>query len=437
MNSNIVIVGGGPIGLFTAIQAHLQAKQKNNKLNIIVLDKEDQYSRTQRLRIDSSSFNGMVLDDELRKIINDFKKRKFVPIQDIVTALKDYATKNGIKIENALVLPEETTYEQFAKQHKDKAETLWKTAVKVNEIAAKYHAGIIVGADGSRSVVRETIFKNDFKTNSSVEYIAQYTYDIKGKPHRTSKIDDSFESSKLTHPTYVEQSCDEKRNRVTLRFFVDKKTFDAIQEAKAKDPWTLDNNRIPEKLKKQIEQWKARRKKYFDEVEIENEANKDKAGLTSIELKIYNSRKTVIEKNGVTTCLVGDAAGGVPYFRSINKGLKEGTQLGKALAHASSDPTNPTQKISKYWAFKSSWDTDAYEGNPNLQFKAYASYAKSNAYWENLVAKIKTVFIDSFIVIIKSLAFLSPARLVDWASKKSIKQQQNSGISFSSQVSEN
>ena len=67
-STNVLVVGSGPVGLSTAIQA----KIRNPNLNITILDEYEKYKRKQKLRLDPSSFSEMPNHKELNKIIENF-----------------------------------------------------------------------------------------------------------------------------------------------------------------------------------------------------------------------------------------------------------------------------------------------------------------------------------------------------------------------------
>ena len=363
---NILFVGAGPIGLATAIQA----KIRNSDLDITLLDKQENYVRTQNLRIDKSYFSAMPDHEELNTIMKSFYSKSSVPIQQMESDLKELAKKIGIQFRNYNV-----------------------NADSFPELLEEYpEVGCIVGADGAHSFIRENVFGEKFKVMDSVEYLVQVKYTTKEATQKLGwkqKI-----SSTILSGTFVEESVSKNGKEVSLRFFVDEKTFKAIEKAKAKNPWEVSDKRVPKALKKKIDHWIQDRSGAYNEELI------DAPFLTGIELKVYSAKRTVKEVNGRIYCLVGDAAGGVPFFKSINKGFQESSALSKALAEASTLEENTKKVTSK--------------------FKIYENKTKSIAFWENLAAKVKACFINMIISMIRFTKGIMSFRLFSKAPRCSV-----------------
>lgn len=403
-NTDIVFVGAGPVGLWTAVQS----KIINKKLNIILLDKHSEYQRTQHLRVDPSALKGIPDDKELNALCSEWKKKKFIPIKEIETKLKKIAQKHGIIIKH---------------QEVKNAHELKKTYPK---------ARVIVGADGAWSTVRRQVFGDVKKVDQPQEYLVQIRYKVKD-PLEQLRGSNKMRIMKVTK-TVVEENISKKTNEVSLRFFIDKKTYESVKNAKAKSPWKIDDERVPDNLQKIIQQWLYTRKTAMKE-EISSEFTPE---LTSIKLSIYTSKKFVIqgsEKSNLTWCLVGDAAGGVPYFRSLNKGLLEGTQLAKVLSQIK-QPENPTNRISDFWRFSGIFGRKTYEGeNISKDFKSYAYYVRSQAAWENFVARIKTFAINFFAFIVITLRVMTPTPIMNWVCRKYLNWEENVNFNLLEQSS--
>lgn len=355
---NVLIVGGGPIGLATAVQA----KILNPSLQITFVDKHIEYKRTQRLRLDSSSFSHMPNNSELKEIIAGFKNKKLVPIQDIESSLKKLAEKIGIVFEN---------YE----------------FTDCDSLLKKYPAtNVIVGADGAHSTVRKVAYSHEFKKFDTVQYLAQVQYTVRSKPSRLGGSAKLFNSSYAG--TFVEESVNSVTNQVSLRFFIDKTTFEQVKDAKARNPWSLEDKRIPGVLKSKVYSWIQSRGLNNGETVHPSSAIE----LTAIKLDVYTAGNTVICRDGRVWCLVGDAAGGVPFFRSINKGFKESSHLARALAKG---------------------DAEIEEGKIPKHFKKYQSKARSIARWETSAAKVKSFFLNMASGTLKICKKVIPAVLLE------------------------
>lgn len=378
-NFDIVFVGAGPVGLWTAIQS----KIKNSDLKIVMVDKHSEYKRTQQLRIDGSSLKGIPDHEGLKNLCSDWKNRKFVPIQEIESGLKEIAKELGI---------------QFQQLHVKDTDNLKETFQK---------AKVIVGADGARSTIRESICEDNKATDSTQHYLVQVKYKVKGKKGKIG-LAAGYSLQKSVAETRVDESYSSKTEEVALRFFVDKATYSILKDARLNSPLDVDHNdMIPLSLKKKINNWIYTRQRVLGE-EISEDTVKE---LTSIQLDVYTAKEfAVVDKENpdLTWCLVGDAAGGVPYFRSLNKGLLEGTELAKVLSHIK--PTSePTKNISSIWRRIGFFSRKAYSGETlSNDFKSYASYVKIHSSYENLVARIKTAALSANIFFYRAFGFLTP-----------------------------
>ena len=79
---DVVFVGGGPVGLWTAIQTKLLTNK-----NILIIEKYLEYKRADiRLNIDSSSFAGVPDYEPLKALIQKWGGR-VVPIKEMEEAL--------------------------------------------------------------------------------------------------------------------------------------------------------------------------------------------------------------------------------------------------------------------------------------------------------------------------------------------------------------
>lgn len=68
MSGTIVIIGAGPVGLYTGIQIKLLNDQKN----IIMFEKHEIYQRTHTVKLAKESFNNSVCNSEFQQLLNSF-----------------------------------------------------------------------------------------------------------------------------------------------------------------------------------------------------------------------------------------------------------------------------------------------------------------------------------------------------------------------------
>ena len=186
--ADVVVVGAGPVGLWTAIQAKIQ----NNNLRITILDKYADYQRKQALWVDPKSLLGVPDHEELKKICDNFKEKKLVPIQEMQEALAGCAKALGIKF---------------------KTETFEDPSALKTEFP---DAQVFIGADGAYSKVRETVFGNVKSLDRTVQRIVQVSYKTKTNAQKLNQLHET--SMKVNAGTFVQEHA--KGYGVALRFFV-------------------------------------------------------------------------------------------------------------------------------------------------------------------------------------------------------------------------
>jgi 2-polyprenyl-6-methoxyphenol hydroxylase-like FAD-dependent oxidoreductase len=305
----IIIVGAGPVGLWTAIQIKLASPTTN----IIMFEKYSSYQRTHNLKIDPNSLSSEFNYNNKHIIdwIKDLKSAAgyngvFISTQEIETKLKRIAQDLGVKIEISNITEKE----------------------KLLEYA--HDAYLVVGADGAHSFVRQNIFMCGTKSCN-----LQYVVELKFKAHqdysifgvgsygfyRTMKILNFLPEERISS-----EISEDGMKKVTLHFFVDKETFGKFT-ASFKSPKLLvrDYESLPKKLKEDIITWFAARQ-YCGH---KSGFNRENCAISKINLSSYISEKLLVQEKGKHFILVGDAAGAVPYFRALNCGLICATRLAK------------------------------------------------------------------------------------------------------------
>lgn len=302
---NTIFVGGGPVGLWTAVQTKILNKQAD----IVVLEKHPVYQRSHVLQLNPNSLKGIPNDHRLRAIAEKFKNERHIRTNIIEDELTTLAHDLGIQIIHKEVTDPSTLKTEYP------------------------NAKVIVGSDGSHSVVRKEIFNNELDEKRDLTFIVEVKYEVEGVPLARNFKDSSYNAypTMKVMGTYVQEHIGKERDGktpISMRFFINNKTFNKMRGATFKHPYTLANaNLIEGEVKSQIRTWFNLRDKNGETRVPESEK------ITVTRLGIYSSRKyvKVDPNNGVTYCLVGDAAFGVPFFRSLNNGFLSGTQLAKSI----------------------------------------------------------------------------------------------------------
>lgn len=376
---HLAIVGSGPVGLWTAVQAKLQ----NPDIEVIVLDKDDQFNRTHSLYLEAQSLRTECKSPELQEIIKKFKFQSPLPIETIVTSLKELAEKIGIVFQNN-----------------------FKVVNPDVDLAPFKNLQVVVGADGAYSCIREKVVGEKasqcFEKQQDLHYIVDLTYHEERVPVNTfSKMSMNSEVGNCIYEIHSK-----KKKRTTLRTFVSKEVHDKIKSMSRRQgadgnrlPVTIDSPELDEAVKNEFRtflnaKYAGNAAKYID---------LDKATLSTTMLGAYISKKIVKIEDKVAWALVGDAAFGMPFFRSLNNGFLSGTKLAKVIA------TNV--------AIEENFIKMA----PRMDFARYENFVKNLASKQFFLARVKSFFINCWISIAKTFHSVpSPKYLLKTAPVKSL-----------------
>lgn len=338
---DIVIVGGGPVGLWEATQL----KKRDPSLRVKVYERHTEYQRSHVLRLENFSmqiygknawdkpereFYKSVTGKSLRKIfLAATTGHTFIRTDDLENALKKYAGDLGVDVDYSKV----DSPEAVMAKHPDT-----KT---------------FIAADGAHSKMRAAILGEDAVKTWPLQHVVEIKYQAQGRAGQLKAWDVHRVNTKMNSLgfEYVGRTKDGV-TPVTLRFFTDKVTYDAIPEAGFKNPLSIDDPRLPPKLAADIDTYmKARKSKA-------GETYKPGSGkLSTLTLLLYRAKTFAEERDGRSWFFVGDAALGVPYFRSLNAGMIMGSQLAGILTNdilsdkAKRNAFNAVRPLNAAWEF--------------------------------------------------------------------------------------
>jgi len=244
----VVIVGGGPVGLWSALQWYYRCP----KAQIIVYEKRGEYTRQTHIRLDAKS---IVWYSALPTHMPSLYRPLFG------TDHKPFIGSTRIKIcdlESLLrgivqckVLQAEMTFDDVMRKHPN--------------------VNVVIAADGAHSGIRRRVFGPDDEVlvQQDMQKITQVTFDDK----HIVPIDNTPKNIQITE------------NRTVIRY------FNLIDDDDKKFDGAIDVRRF--------------------------------------KLSVYFAKAFHTDHNGVDVYLVGDAALGLPYYRSLNAGLLLASQLAK------------------------------------------------------------------------------------------------------------
>lgn len=285
----VVIIGAGPVGLLTAIQIKLYQPS----IQIKMFEKYQEYKRKHTLRVDAASFEGAHPD--LKKYSGN------VATSTIETELKEQALSLGIEI----------SYEEV---------------IKVDDVLKRYpDVSLCIGADGAHSLVRKTYFEHEDIPYQNLQYLLEFKCDVIGE--KLLPLSWAQSAGALMHVDrllteqvgrYNEES---QSTPLAIRMFISEKEFKALRgpqddQATFKNPLSFDGlcQANPD-LGKQFREWLN----YRQSIQAMGLAP---IKISTTNLPAYTSNSYVKGTHHCFIALVGDAALGVPYFRSFNAGIK-------------------------------------------------------------------------------------------------------------------
>lgn len=377
---DVLFIGGGPVGLWTAIQTKLH----NHSLKVVILEKHQEYQRKHILNISMSSLRGIPNHEGLKELSRVIKASNNIRTSELEDRLKRIAQDVGIEIRAENVDQPERLKEKFP------------------------NTKVFVGADGSHSIVRENIFGGELSVEENLQYIAEVKYEVHGQGRKLNTIKEAYPTQKIMRSVATEHVGSESNGitPITLRLFINKETYEEMAPASFKNPYHFATHQevIAKKLKENIMTWLNVKEEVLKEQRVV-----DSEKITVTRLSIYASKTFVKQDGNATWCLVGDAAFGVPFFRSLNNGLLSGTKLAKA--------------ISKSFAIQhalSSIKDSALQGNVSKPFAQYASYVRKLSDYETFIARIKNLFIRFYLWFVK-ISSIVPWQVNKWSEARIIK----------------
>lgn len=369
--ADIVIVGGGPVGLWLAINI----KKRNPGLNVQIYERNQIYERSHILRLrhlatllyakhDGSERERQFFKEVLGKSLSDVflaaAGYQFIRTNDLESSLTSYATDLGVKISREKII----NPRDVERRHPE--------------------CRLFVAADGARSAMREELIGEEMTgIKSTIEYPLRYVTEVKyqaeGRPGKLDIFGDQYKANKLMPHTVFEYVGREKNGitPVTLRAFLDRETYESVPDATFRNPLSIDAEGVPESLKQTIGTYMDIRR-----LRASEQALADSVKVTKLILSMYAARRFAVMHEDKAWFFAGDSAMGVPYFRALNAGFFISSQLAFILTRKMRPETkvtayNAVRPVDIAWEFTTARSKD-------LLLQAYQDFSKisSEVPWE-------------------------------------------------------
>lgn len=294
------IIGGGPVGLFTA----LQLKIKFPYARVLVVE---QYTRYQRDHVVHLNDSFIWAECYLYQNMIDALNIDQHPIQQLEILLQHYCQIMGV----------EFCYQKITAESFLLADAFWN------------QAQVLIGADGAKSMIRQTFFSARLGHKEIISHVVKVKVPV--TQARKMNILTTYKALKTIQHMISEQI---QPHEQVWFVQVSPAEFEYFQNANLKHPLRLSQCSRQHPVIHDICQWsRIRHQQGYDAIELENMA--DQVELTGIELSLYAAEQPVKTRCTPNTTqlvyLVGDAAMGAPYFQALNTGLRLSNYLIKSL----------------------------------------------------------------------------------------------------------
>ncbi len=330
----VAIIGGGPVGLWVAAQTRMRCPH----VRVVVFEKYETYGRRHVLRLEPRSLRTPLRTTDSR--LAEFCDRlpPVIRTQELEDQLQNLAHSCGVEIRTRHEVLEPDDGKLLAEFRDDPAGLV-----------------AVVGADGAHSTVRKTLFADAISTYEEVMYACELKYEAVDDTRALVPISEAYPTLKLLNHAAQEYvgRAREGRTPVTLRIIVSAAEFIELSGATFKKPWHLaqdeDRSHVPASVLESITRWLNARQSFAGETRVPGSELLSVTSLAPYRSAAFVRRRAI--GRAVPALLVGDAAFGVPFFRSANNGFLCGTQAAACLAQlatATGDDTIKEQSLDDY-----------------------------------------------------------------------------------------
>jgi 2-polyprenyl-6-methoxyphenol hydroxylase-like FAD-dependent oxidoreductase len=313
--ADVVIVGAGPVGLWTA----LQVKKRMPALAITMYERHTSYQRSHVLRLDfwslllysrknlnasEQAFYREVTGKRVVGVHLEFAKSLYIRTNDLEAALRAYALREGIAIEH-------------------------RTIESLLDVESRHpECSVFIASDGAHSRCRRELLGEQGLRQDNLQHVVEMKFEEAGSARKLNSMQllECNRHYNFTLTEYVGRRRGEV-TPVTARLFLDEETYAKLPEMSFKAPCGLDSAALPSRVQVDLLtylQFRARR--------VAAQYVADSGKLSKLGLSLYAARRFGFMRENKAWLLVGDAAMGVPYFRALNSGMMLGSRLAMLFA---------------------------------------------------------------------------------------------------------
>jgi 2-polyprenyl-6-methoxyphenol hydroxylase-like FAD-dependent oxidoreductase len=329
--ADVVIVGAGPVGLWTA----LQIRKRMPTVTVTVYERHKTYQRSHILRLDHWSlllysrnnlnaseqeFYSEVTGKRVVGVHLEFARSLYIRTNDFEAALRAYAIREGISVEHRLI----TSLSDVESLHPE--------------------CTVFIASDGAHSRCRHELLGEHGLELENLQHVLELKFEETGGPRKfdARQLWECNRHLNFTLSEYVGRRRGEV-TPVTARLFLDEETYAQLPDMSFKAPCEIDSSMLPGKVQADIAAYLRTRARSLGTRYIEGSGKLSKLGLS-----LYAARRFGFLRANKAWFLVGDAAMGVPYFRALNSGMMLGSRLAMLVASNGLAPNQLKRLVHRY-----------------------------------------------------------------------------------------
>lgn len=343
-NTDVLVIGAGPIGLINA----WGMQRLNPSLNIVVLEKYEEYQRKHTLVMQPEHLEAIMKathsEDHptLVALLKQLKKDPHIRTSVLQHTFAKLASESNVQIRTKEV-------------HKEDIKQIIDNEYR--------NASLIIGADGTHSVVSDSLFPEGNQVKYEFDFVLQLRFEIKGVEKapgiKTQKFYQLMARKGLIANEY-NGSFEKGKTPVTMQMMISKADFQALQKATSKSPLRpfatpradqkLPAVELPPHLKSFITRYIN--DKIADTVAAGQELDPESITISVNEAPATHAKNVVNKRGRTFVVLKGDSALGLSYFKGLNAGLEASAKflssIGSSIKNSFRDKETLAKQLDNY-----------------------------------------------------------------------------------------